>query len=791
LDFAQPADHLVSITRKGIPVPFTLADGHVVVDASQVRAGENELELEFIAGDDPLNRNEEFLYSLFVPARAHLAFPCFDQPDLKARYSLTLELPATWVTTANAAEVSRQEHDGRATVTFAETRPLPTYLFAFTAGKFTVDSEVRNGRVVRMFHRETDAAKVSENREALFALHATALGWLEEYTNIPYPFDKLDFVLIPSFQFSGMEHAGAILYNAASMMLEPTATQSQRLERANTISHETAHMWFGDLVTMRWFDDVWMKEVFANFMAGKIVNPSYPDVNHDLRFLLANYPAAYEVDRTRGANPIRQPLDNLTDAGALYGAIIYQKAPTVLRQLEMILGPREFRAGVREYLTRFAYGNATWPDLIRILDVRTPEDLAAWSHAWVEERGRPSLAVTRHVSADGALHRLEIVQRDPLEHHRLWPQRMVVFVSDGPRTARIPIFVHGRTTSVTVPAGFTRDAGVLLNGDGLAYGDVELDLTTRRLLLTRIEHLPDALTRGAAWVTLWDECLDGRVSPAALIETALRALPAEPDEQVVNRLLAYLTHAFWKFLSPHLRLEKAAGLEAVLRGGLAGAQTATLRAAWFAALRDVTLTDSGVRWLEQVWRHEETIADLPPTETDDITLAMELAVRDTANAQTIIQQQLSRIQNPDRRARFMFVMPALSPNTSDREQLFARFADAANRRHEPWVLEAQHYLNHPLREAHAVQFVAPSLDLLSEIQRTGDIFFPKRWIDATLAGHQSVEAAAVVEQFLARETTLPQRLQWVVLASADELVRAGRQSETTVSPSSVHQPRSR
>jgi len=141
---------------------------------------------------------------------------------------------------------------------------------------------------------------------------------------------------------------------------------------------------------MRWFNDVWMKEVFANFMAAKIVNPSFPDVNHPLRFLLSNYPSAYQVDRTAGANPIRQTLANLTEAGQLYGAIIYQKAPIVMRQLELILGETTFRDGLREYLKRYAFGNATWTDLIRVLDARTPVNLAAWSHAWVEERGRPA-----------------------------------------------------------------------------------------------------------------------------------------------------------------------------------------------------------------------------------------------------------------------------------------------------------------------------------------------------------------------------------------------------------------
>ena len=260
----------------------------------------------------------------------------------------------------------------------------------------------RGGRRMRLFHRETDSTRVSRNLDAIFDLHATALGWLEEYTDLDYPFGKFDFVAIPSFQYGGMEHAGAILYRASSLFLEESTTQSQLLGRASVIAHETAHMWFGDLVTMRWFEDVWMKEVFANFMAAKIVNPSFPELDHDLRFLLAHYPAAYAVDRTEGANPIRQPLENLNEAGSLYGAIIYQKAPIVMRQLERLVGESMLRDGLREYLATYQFANASWPELIEILDRNSPLDLQAWSRALVEEPGRPTVSVeTRWRSLEG------------------------------------------------------------------------------------------------------------------------------------------------------------------------------------------------------------------------------------------------------------------------------------------------------------------------------------------------------------------------------------------------------
>ena len=355
----------------------------------------------FRAGDQSLNRNPDFLYSLFVPARAHLAFPCFDQPDLKARYTLELAVPADWEAVANGAELSRDTSGDRTRIRYGETQPIPTYLFAFAAGQFQIETAERNGRTYRMFHRETDAKKVGRNRETVFDLHASALDWLEQYTGIPYPFGKFDFVLVPSFQFGGMEHPGAIFYNAAAVLLDESATENQMLGRASLIAHETSHMWFGDLVTMRWFNDVWMKEVFANFMAAKIVNPSFPKINHELRFLVANYPAAYSVDRTAGTHPIRQELDNLNEAGSLYGAIIYQKAPIVMRQLERLLGADQLQDGLRAYLKQFAFGNASWLDLVRVLDERTDRDLAAWSRVWVEEAGRPSIRTELDVDENG------------------------------------------------------------------------------------------------------------------------------------------------------------------------------------------------------------------------------------------------------------------------------------------------------------------------------------------------------------------------------------------------------
>jgi aminopeptidase N len=534
-------------------------------------------------------------------------------------------------------------------------------------------------------------------------------------------------------------------------------------------------MWFGDLVTMRWFNDVWTKEVFANFMAAKIVGPAFPEVNHELRFLFAHYPAAYGVDRTKGSNPIRQPLANLNEAGSLYGAIIYQKAPIVMRQLETIVGAGAFRDGMRQYLKAHAFANATWHDLIAVLDPRTSEDLAAWSRAWVEEAGRPQIGTELKI-ADGKIERLAFTQSDPVAARGLiWSQRMKVALGYASEIRLIDVALNARTVEAAAARGLPAPAYVLPSGAGIGYGGFVLDAASLAWLLEHLPEIPDPLTRGAATITLWESMLDGRVPAAQLAELLLRTVAVERDEQNVQRQLGYLERAYWKFLDPKQRAAAAPGVEQVLRAGLEAAPTSTLKSAWFSALRDTALTPPTVRWLETVWRKSETVPGLVLAEPDFIQLAQALALRGVAGSDAILADQIARTENPDRKAQMEFVRPALSPEQKVRDDFFESLKDVKNRRREAWVLEAVAYLHHPLRAAAAEKYIRPSLALVREIQRTGDIFFPKRWTDATLSGHSTRSAAGIVQAFVdALPGDYPPRLRLVVLSSADDLFRAAR-----------------
>jgi aminopeptidase N len=322
-----------------------------------------------------------------------------------------------------------------------------------------------------------------------------------------------------------------------------------------------------------------------------------------------------------------------------------------------------------------------------------------------------------------------------------------------------------------VARGLGRPLYVLPAGGGLGYGLFLLDDDSRDYLLAGVERVTDPLTRGVAWVTLWDNLLEGRVTPAALLDTATRALPAETDEQNAQRVLAYVVRVFWRHLTADERQRRGPTIEAMLRAGIDRGRTQSQKAAWFNAYRDTVLSPDGVAWLERVWGREQAVPGLSLAEPDEIALALELAVRGGPRTEEILRVQAVRTQNPDRRARFEFVMPALSADAAVRERAFARLRFVENRRREPWALESLQYLNHPLRQDHARQFVRPGLELLREVRQTGDIFFPTRWMDALLGGHSSPEVAATVRDFLAGELQYPQRLRWTILTAADELFR--------------------
>jgi len=765
LDFRENAGNIIKITSNGSKSEYRFEAEHIVIPARELAVGNNRIEIEFVAGSTSLNRNPDFLYTLFVPDRARTAFPLFDQPDLKATYSLTLTVPMGWTAMSNAPALSVTEKDGQSEFRFARSDLISSYLFSFVAGKFeTVEREIR-GRHLTMLHRETDEEKVARNIDAIFELHAAALDWLEDYTGIAYPYQKFGFAAIPAFQYGGMEHVGAIQYRASGLFLDESPSDTELLGRASLISHETAHMWFGDLVTMEWFNDVWTKEVFANFMAAKIVNPGFPDINHDLNFLVRHYPSAYSVDRTSGANPIRQFLPNLNEAGQMYGAIIYNKAPIMMRQLELLTGVELFRDGMREYLAKYAFGNATWPALVEILDRKSDDDLQAWSEVWVNTPGRPEFGIG-HDPTDASKRTLE--QHDPQGRGRVWPQHFsVAYLAGEDSHGSIPVASAAGAVPFDVSA-VPDGAEFVFNSDGKGYGV----FPTTFGVLRHWDRLDD-VEKGSALIDLYEDLLDGRNVQVGAYFDALRDIVAvERNQLLLDLALGQLRRIYWTFLPERTRQQRAPEIENILWKTMLQQAESSRKKIFFDAFAEIAASRDAIGRIYDVWSGSLVVDALPLSEDDHIGLAQSLAIKLPARADEIVATQLANTKNPDNRRKLVFVAPSLSADQAVRDQFFASLANEKNRAVESWVLDALGNIHHPLRTGESEQYILPSLELLQEIQVTGDIFFPKRWLDVTLGNYRTGTAVHTVKTFLDERPDYNQQLKMKILQSADTMMRA-------------------
>ena len=716
LDFRERADLLHEVKVNGEVCDYVFRNEHIIIPKHAIRAGENQVEIAFTAGEQSLNRNEEYLYTLFVPDRARTVFPCFEQPNLKAEFTLQLVVPAEWEAVSNTDVESVAIDNNRKHILFKPTEPLSTYLFSFVVGKLDKVEYQDGERTITAYHREVDAKKVAQ-LDVIFEQVVSSLRWLEEYTGISYPFAKYSLIILPGFQYGGMEHTGATLYNDTKMFLSEHPTLDEELSRTELIAHETAHMWFGDLVTMDWFNDVWTKEVFANYFAARITEPLFPEVNHALNSIKNYTASALSEDRTPGTNAIRQDLDNLRNAGLIYGSIIYNKAPVMMSKLVEMMGEESFREGIRKYLQAFAYGNATWDDLIAILDEKSEEDLAAFSDVWVNQKGMPHIAFTEKEGM------LEIVQSDPWDRSLVWPQRFnVTFVGNAWERV-VEVNLSTEKSVVPIPEG-TR--AILPNTDGRGYGLFIPTPETMDWLLGHWQEVPDETARQALLMTLYENYQAKLLSPGAWMEALLNGLETERNALIASTICSYL--------GGPLREVGAENIESRLWQYAQRHPIASCRLQLMRQLIAHTRTSHTIGLLYEVWNLQSHPL---LSERDYTNMAYELSLHMPQRHEEILGLQRSRLTNPDRLREFDFISQALTPDTLAMDSVFFSLLKSENRRVEPWAEKALAYLNHPLRESYAVKYIRPGLEVLQEVQRTGDIFFPKKWANALLKNHRS------------------------------------------------------
>ncbi|MFT4857831.1 MAG: aminopeptidase N [Algoriphagus sp.] len=773
LDFNEKSENIKSIHVNGKPTEIRHEQEHIIIDAKTLNEGANQLKIEFIAGDLSLNRNDDFLYTLLVPDRASTLFPCFDQPDLKANYTLTITAPKGWEVLAGGPKIKTTEEGDFTKHEFKKSDLMSSYLFSFVAGDFKTANS--NGNFPqKMLYREINPEKIEASIPELFILHRKSVDFLEDYTGYSFPFQKLDFATIPIFQYGGMEHVGAIQYRESALFLDGNATDSELLSRAKLIGHETAHMWFGDLVSIEWFNDVWMKEVFAGFMAGKIVNPNYPEINHDLAFLTSNYPAAYGEDRTAGTNPIRQTLPNLKDAGSLYGSIIYNKAPIMMRQLETAIGEAAFQRGIQIYIKKFANGNANWNALVGILDQESPIDLQKWSEVWVNQSSRPIFSEQLTFDQNGKISEFSISQKAEDGSGIIWPQLFDITLVYSEHQKNISISIEKEKLTIDKAIGLEKPLVILYNSNGLGYGVFPIDIKSMELY----PNLENEVMRAHSYINLYENTLLGNVPAEAAFEAIRKGINAEKNEILIRLLSSEASSLFWTFLTKENRADILPGFENQLWDLLQSDLPSNIKKSLFSLYTGIAYSESGKINLYRIWHKDLAVENLKLNPDNITDLAMTLALYGHAESEKILDEERMRMTNPDKLKRFDFLRPALSQNENDRDQLFESFKEASNREKESWVLAACDYIHHPLHQETSIKLTPLSLALLDEIQKTGDIFFPKRWITSTIGQYTSKEAANQVTNFLKENPDFNPILKNKILQGTDDLIRVQKISGT-------------
>ncbi len=780
LDFRGPSLHAVRVNGAAV-TDFRWAGGHIRIPARHLREGANRVAAEFTtriaAAGAPIIRADDakdattYLYTLLVPADANALFPCFDQPDLKARVRTRITAPPSWKVLANGALEGRDTAAAAVTWRFGETQPISTYLIAFAAGPWaTWESEG-----LTLYARASRRAEVEA--DSLIRANQRAATWLAGYFGVPFPFAKMDALLAPAFPFGGMEHVGAIFYNETQFVFREPPTLSQRLGREQTIYHEVAHQWFGDLVTMRWFDDLWLKEGFATYMAARMQAELAPASGAWKTFYLRNKPTAYATDATSGTTPVWQELANLDLAKSNYGPIVYNKAPSILKQLNFLVGDTAFRAGVHTFLTRHAYSNATWRDLLAAVEEASGAPLKQFGEQYILRAGMP--IVETQLDADGGkIRALRLVQRParalPGDAGGWWPGRVRVRLAYRDRDdVVLPVTFEGATTVVEGAAGLPLPDYVWSNDGDYGYGLFLLDDRSAKRVAANVGATRDDLLRAQLWGALWDRVREGRMPAARFVEAAIRELPGERDEQIADAVLGRASTALNLYLRPDDAARVAPAWERLLASRADDASLSYgMRKASLDALVGTVRTEAGRALLREYLAERKQFDGKPVQQPTRWSIVGALAALGEPNPAALIAAEAARDTGAEgpRRA---FVAGAAIPTAAARTEYFRRYLEDPQL-NEEWATASLGAFNDPARPELSLPHLRASLDRLEWIRENRRIFFLPRWVNAFIGGQTTPEGLAVVDRFLAETPRLPLDIRRKVLQARDELERTVR-----------------
>jgi aminopeptidase N len=776
LDFREGT--VTNLTVNGVSVPANMENGHIALPASAIRSGDNAVRMDFtapvatagkaITRFEDKDDNTEYLYTLFVPMDAEMAFPCFDQPDLKGRFHLELTAPESWTAISNTPiESQSPAAAGRRLTIFSETHPISTYLFAFAAGPFRKVHETAG--LPGLYVRQSKFKKAEEEAPEVQQITAQGIEYLSKFFAQPFPFPKYDQVLIPGFAYGGMEHAGATFLREESVLFRTAPTHSDHLNRDILLLHELTHQWFGDFTTMRWFDDLWLKEGFAQYMAYQALASIAPNENVWKRFYQSIKPAAYSIDSTKGTTPIYQSIANLKDAKSAYGAIVYSKAPGVIKQLAFVLGEEKFRDGLRLYLKEHAYANAEWSDLVHAFETVSGKPLQDWAAMWIRRRGMPQVDVAWSCDAQNRIDHFSLSQHDVLGEGGVWPIAMQIELADS-GNAPIHLRAQFHTQNADLPEALAKPCPeyVFLNDQDYAYGRFLLDERSRKAAADHLGEVNNVFERTLLWGSLWDSVREAEFAPREFLELALRNLPAETDEDLAQSLIGHVATGLHRYVNKNVRTQIVPRVETLAAERMMHSEEQDFRIIWFRALRVIAESPEGRAQLKDLLNSKTSVPGVELRPLDRWTMVTALIALNDPDADSLLAAEQKRDSTGDGQ-KYAYVAQAARPDGVSKQKYFNDYLHDPSRP-EDWVEQSLGAFNYWNQAELTLPYLKPALDALPQIKRERKIFFVLGWLNAFIGGQQSVAAQAQLREFL-NTATLGKDLQLKILEVSDELDR--------------------
>ena len=523
---------------------------------------------------DPVDGNI-YLHTQFEPFDAHRVFACFDQPDLKATFALAVDAPADWEVVSNGAVAERDGGRWR----FAPTARISTYITAVVAGPYHAVRERHGDVPLGVFCRRSLVPHLDVDE--ILTVTRQGLDFFAAEFGVAYPFGKYDQLFVPEFNFGAMENAGCVTFNE-SMVFRSRVTDAAYEGRASTILHEMAHMWFGDLVTMRWWDDLWLNESFATYMATHALAEATRFRNSWVRFASGVKASAVLQDQLPSTHPISADIVD-TDAVRLhFDGITYSKGASVLKQLAAWVGRDAFTGGLRAYFPRHAYGNAELVHFLAALEETSGRDLGAWSKEWLETAGVNTLRADFDLDGEGRFASFRLLQEAAPAQPTLRSHRVALGLyglGDGGlvRRHRVEIDASGPATEVPELVGRAAPDLLLVNDDDLTYAKVRLDPRSLSTLRAHLSSVADPLARNLCWTATWDMVRDAELATRRYVQLVVSHAPQEDDDSTLQRLLGQALAAVDAYGDPTNRAVARAQLAAAAKVGLEGAEAASDR----------------------------------------------------------------------------------------------------------------------------------------------------------------------------------------------------------------------